>query len=176
MIAVNYQHWKLLLYSTLRLSLVPLLLASHCLHAEQITGKIVSVADGDTVTLLDSNKQQHKIRLSGIDAPEKAQPFGQRSKQHLADMVHGQQVIADCGKVDKYMRRVCKIMINGRDANLQQIEFGLAWWYRKYSSDQLPADRVVYEFAEISARSNQRGLWHDPDPTPPWDWRRKSGR
>ena len=162
--------------STLRLSLIPLLLASGCLHAEQITGKVISVADGDTVTLLDATKQQHKIRLSGIDAPEKAQPFGQRSKQYLSDLVYGREIVTECGKVDRYQRRVCKIMLNGRDVNLQQIEAGLAWWYRKYSAEQPSGDRLTYETAEIEARNNRRGLWRDTEPMPPWDWRKISRR
>ncbi len=164
------------MFSALRLSLIPLLVTSGCLYAEQITGRIIGVADGDTVTLLDASKQQHKIRLSGIDAPEKAQPFGQRSKQHLADLAHGREVIADCGKVDRYQRRVCKILLNGRDLNLQQIEVGLAWWYRKYLSEQQLFDRSSYEAAESLARNDRRGLWRDSDPMPPWDWRKSSRR
>lgn len=152
------------------------MLASSSLYAEQITGKIVGVSDGDTVTLLDDDRQQHKIRLAGIDAPEKAQAYGQRSKQHLVDLIHGRQVTVDCGKVDKYHRRVCKVLLDGHDVNLQQIEVGVAWWYRKYSKEQPSADRAAYEAAELKAKNDQIGLWRDADPVPPWDWRRQNQR
>ena len=77
--------------------------------AEIVEGRVVSVADGDTITLLDSNRQQHRIRLAGIDAPEKAKPFGQRSKQHLSEQAFGKDVKADCYKVDRYDRDVCTV-------------------------------------------------------------------
>jgi endonuclease YncB( thermonuclease family) len=73
------------------------------------------VADGDTITLLDSNHQQHRIRIGGIDAPEKGQPFGQRSKQHMSDLAFGKEAKADCYKVDRYGRDVCTVIVNGKD-------------------------------------------------------------
>lgn len=93
--------------------------------AEQLTGRIVGVSDGDTVTLLDYSKQQHKIRLVGIDAPESSQAFGQASKKNLSDLVFNREVTADCPSSDRYSRRLCKILIGGTDANLAQIEGGL---------------------------------------------------
>ena len=98
--------------------------------AYELTGRIVSVADGDTVTLLDTNLRQHKIRLSGIDAPEKRQPFGNRSRLHLGALVFGKQVTADCPKKDRYKRAVCRLEVDGVDANLAQIEAGMAWHYK----------------------------------------------
>jgi endonuclease YncB( thermonuclease family) len=86
--------------------------------ADLIEGLVVAVADGDTITLLDSNRHQHKIWLAGIDAPEKAQPFGQRSKQHLAEMAFGKEAKADCYKVDRYDRDVCNVYVNGKDVGL----------------------------------------------------------
>ncbi len=150
-----------------------LLALAHAASAGQLTGRIVSVSDGDTVRLLDAHKVQHKIRLSGIDAPESRQAFGQRSKQHLADLIHGREVVAECGKVDKYRREVCKIVLDGQDVNVQQIEAGLAWWYRKYANEQLAADRARYEAAEAEAKVAKRGLWRDAEPVPPWDWRKR---
>ena len=86
--------------------------------AATLKGKVIGISDGDTVDVLDSSKTTHRIRLAGIDAPEKAQPFGQRSKEHLSDSVFGKQVEVHGGKIDKYGRTVGKILINGFDANL----------------------------------------------------------
>jgi endonuclease YncB( thermonuclease family) len=103
------------------------------------------VADGDTITLLDNSRQQHKIRLAGIDAPEKAQPFGLRSKQHLSELAFGKDAKADCYKVDRYDRDVCTVFVNGQDVGLAQLDAGLAWWFRKYAHDKRLrfADRFI---------------------------------
>ncbi len=134
---------------------------------------MVAVADGDTITLLDSNRQQHRIRLAGIDAPEKAQPFGQRSKQHLSELAFGKEAKADCYKVDRYDRDVCTVYVGGKDVGLAQLDAGLAWWYRKYAHEQLPRDRTDYEAAEDRAAADRTGLWQDKNPVPPWEWRRE---
>ena len=139
--------------------------------ADTITGKVVGVSDGDTITVLDVAKVQHKIRLMGIDAPEKAQPFGQRSKQHLSDLVFAKQVKIESDKVDKYGRTVGKVIVNGTDANLEQIRAGLGWHYKKYQKEQSQVDRVTYANAETTAKSQKLGLWADAKPTPPWEWR-----
>ncbi len=88
---------------------------------------VVHVADGDTITVLDAGKVQHKVRLAGIDAPEKAQPFGQRSRESLADLVAGRTVIVETHKKDRYGRYVGKVILNSRDVNLEQIRRGMAW-------------------------------------------------
>ena len=103
-------------FSALLLTLCP---AS---QAATITGMVVSVADGDTITVLDTSQTQHKIRLGGIDAPEKAQPYGKQSKQSLSDMVFGKTVTVDTGKTDRYGREVGKILVDGMDANLEQLK------------------------------------------------------
>ena len=139
--------------------------------AETIAGKVVGVADGDTVTVLDATKTQHKIRLSGIDAPENAQPFGQRSKENLSRLVFGKQVEVDTEKVDRYGRSVGKIRVGGVDANLEQISAGLAWHYKKYEREQSAEDRGVYARAETAALAARAGLWRDATQVAPWDWR-----
>lgn len=101
--------------------------------AAGINGHVVGVHDGDTVTVLDASKTQHKIRLAGIDAPELKQAFGQKSKQHLSNLVFDKDVVLDCGKTDKYKREVCVVNIDGQDGNLAQVAAGLAWWYRAYA-------------------------------------------
>jgi endonuclease YncB( thermonuclease family) len=138
----------------------------------QLVGRIVGIADGDTVTVLDADRVQHRIRLMGIDAPEKAQPFGQRSKQSLSDLVAGHDVVAQCGKLDRYGRQICKVLVDGVDANLAQVTAGMAWHYKKYEREQRASDRAVYAKAELEAQRGGRGLWVDPSPVPPWDWRR----
>jgi len=129
------------------------------------------VADGDTVTVLDGQKVQHKIRLAGIDAPEKAQPFGNRSKETLSDLAFDKSVTVGKDKRDRYRREVGKILVNGRDVNLVQVERGMAWHYKAYEREQSLDDRKLYDAAEISARSAKRGLWRDSEPTPPWEYR-----
>lgn len=138
-----------------------------------IEGQVVGVSDGDTVTLLDAQKTQWKIRLLGIDAPEKKMPFGQRSKQHLADLVYKKQVKVEYSKRDRYGRTLGKILVGGIDANLAQIRAGMAWHYKQYQRDQSFEDRQLYSEAEDTARSFRRGLWADATPTPPWDWRKQ---
>lgn len=140
-------------------------------NAVTLLGKVVGVSDGDTITVLDASKTQFKIRLEGIDAPEKAQPFGQKSKEHLSDLVFGKQVIVESNKTDKYGRTVGKVLINGKDANLEQVRSGFAWHYKEYQKEQSAADRVVYANAETSAQSSKSGLWRDTKPMPPWEWR-----
>lgn len=138
-----------------------------------LEGKVVGVADGDTITVLDAQHRQHKIRLAGIDAPEKKQPFGTRSKQNLSALVFGKTVAVEWGKRDRYQRIVGKVLVAGHDASLEQLRAGLAWWYRQYAKEQTPEDRALYEAAEAEAGTARRGLWSDSKPIPPWDWRHK---
>jgi len=141
-------------------------------RAAELDGTIVGVADGDTVTLLDASKTQHRIRLDGIDAPERAQPHGQRARQSLAALAHGRAARADCPKVDRYGRAVCRVTIDGVDVGLEQIRRGYAWHYVKYAREQRATERESYSRAESAARSSQAGLWSFSDPVPPWDYRR----
>ena len=150
-----------------------LLCISLSAHAGILTGKVVRVADGDTLTILDSAQQQHKIRLSGIDAPEKAQAFGQRSKQSLSGMVAGKTVSVDWNKRDRYKRIVGKVLLDGRDVNLEQVRRGMAWHYKAYEREQDVEDRSVYAQAEYEAQQGKVGLWVDPKAIPPWDFRNR---
>ena len=149
------------------------LLLSFNLQAATLQGKVVNVADGDTLTVLDDQKTQHKIRLQGIDAPEKSQPFGQKSKQSLNQMVHSQIVTVEFQKKDKYGRTVGKVLLNGTDVCLEQIKLGMAWHYKQYQSEQPKEDRDIYAQAELTARTQAVGLWKDKSPTPPWEFRRQ---
>jgi endonuclease YncB( thermonuclease family) len=151
--------------------------------AATLAGRVIGVHDGDTITVLDASKKQHRIRLAGIDAPESKQAFGARSKQSLSDMVYGKDVRADCPKIDRYGRQVCKVWVRPADCpqcgetldvSYAQISAGLAWWYRAYAKEQSPEDRGRYESEENEARLRKRGLWVDDAPIPPWEWRQKS--
>ena len=140
-------------------------------HADTLLGKVINVADGDTITVLDDTRTQHKIRLTGIDAPEKRQAFGNVSKQSLAEQVAGQSVEVEWVKVDKYGRKLGKVLVAGLDCNLVQVKRGLAWHFKRYQRDQSPSDQQSYAAAEIDARAAKLGLWRDADPMPPWEAR-----
>lgn len=148
------------------------LLATNLAWTNTLTGRVVGVADGDTITVLDSQNTQYKIRLAGIDAPEKKQEFGQVSKKSLSDLVFGKQVRVDWIKEDRYGRIVGKVILIGRDINLQQIKNGMAWFYRKYQNELSQDDRLDYLHAEEGASSQQLGLWQLTDPMPPWEFRK----
>lgn len=139
--------------------------------AQKLSGRVVGVTDGDTITLLDERNVQHKIRLAGIDAPERKQPFGQRSKEQLADLVAGKAVEIETEKLDRYGRTVGKVIADGREANLAMVVSGFAWHYKKYQDEQSPSDRLLYDSAEQDARTARRGLWADQAPLHPSDWR-----
>jgi endonuclease YncB( thermonuclease family) len=132
---------------------------------------VVGIADGDTITVLDDAKTQHRIRLAGIDAPEKGQAFGHTSRQHLAELVAGQRVSVEWNKRDRFGRIVGKVLRDGADVCSQQVRAGLAWWFRKYQHEQSPEDRRVYAEAEDQARAGKVGLWRDARPVPPWTYR-----
>lgn len=156
--------WKFILLS---------LLSLQCAYADILVGRVVGVSDGDTITLLDSNNTQHKIRLGGIDAPEKKQPFGNVSKKSLSDMVFNKQIEVDWHKEDKYGRKVGRLLIDGVDINLQQVKRGLAWYYKKYKNELPQSDRIAYLQAQQDAEAAKLGLWQEPNPIPPWDFRKR---
>lgn len=133
---------------------------------------IVGVTDGDTVTARCGDKAV-KVRLAGIDAPEESQPFGQASRQALARLVFGKEVVAECGKTDRYNRSICKLVVAGVDANLAQIRAGMAWHYKQYEREQSVLDRSLYDQAERTAKAARSGLWFDPEAVPPWTWRKE---
>ena len=146
-----------------------------------IYGKVVAVTDGDTIKVLDSNNVQHKVRLTGIDAPEKAQPFGNASRKHLASLVAGKEVRVESSKTDRYGRVLGKVWVQpvdcpgcgkSLDANHAQILSGMAWWYRHYAKDQPTEDRERYKSTVSEAKEKKLGLWSEPNAIPPWAWRK----
>jgi endonuclease YncB( thermonuclease family) len=168
------------------ISLISLTLYSPA-FADTLQGKVVKVADGDTVTIIDDNGKKHRIRLAGIDAPERGQPYGDVSTQGLVELVSGKTVTIEYEKRDRYKRVVGKVLVDPPgevfcmaldcvkkiDAGLEQIKVGLAWHYKKYQSEQSKEDREAYSEAENIARGKQSGLWKGKEVIPPWNWRRR---
>ena len=148
------------------------LLVAQLSFAAELTGLVVGVSDGDTITVL-VDKTPYKIRLAGIDAPESRQAFGQASKQHLSALVYKKPVTVLWVKKDRYGRTLGKVMVDGTDVCLEQIKAGLAWHYKRYASEQPAQDRADYAAAEDRAKGERIGLWSDARPTAPWDWRKK---
>ncbi len=131
------------------------------------SGRVVGVSDGDTIKVLHNGKAE-KIRLHGIDCPEKAQPFGTKAKQFTSEMVFGKDVTLHVTDTDRYGRTVADVILpDGRSLNRELVGAGLAWWYRKYSKDESLGK------LEADARAARRGLWANPDPVPPWCWRKR---
>ena len=147
---------------------------------------IVGVSDGDTLKARcgqPGSYEEIKVRFNAIDAPEKRQPFGERAKQAMSDLVYMKEADLDCRKTDRYGRSVCRVFVapasapkgpKTLDTGLAMITIGMAWWYRDYAREQTPQERGQYEFAEQEARAKRVGLWRDADPVPPWEWRRKA--
>lgn len=135
-------------------------------QAAELSGRVVAVADGDTLTLL-VDRQQVRVRLADIDAPERRQAFGTRSRQSLHDLCHGKAAQVQDNGQDRYGRTIGQVTCGGIDANAEQVRRGMAWVYDRYARPDSP----LYALQD-QARSTRAGLWVDAQPVPPWDWRR----
>jgi len=145
-----------------------LILATPALAGDKWTGKAIGVTDGDSITVL-RGQTQVKIRLYGIDCPEKGQPWGKRAKQFTEDQCLGQTVLVFGRDTDRYGRLVAEIMLpSQRILNHELLKAGLAWWYEKYAPEA-----SLYRLLEKQARRERVGLWADPEPVAPWEWRKK---
>jgi endonuclease YncB( thermonuclease family) len=142
-----------------------ILLAPLPAAAAQWSGTVVGISDGDTLTVLSTEKRQVKIRLAEIDAPESKQAFGTQSKKSLSDLCFKKPVVVDDHSTDKYKRTLGRITCDGIDANAEQVKRGMAWAYKQYLTDQSIAD------LEEQAKLAGAGLWADENPTPPWEFR-----
>ncbi len=148
------------------ISLMPLAFLSQSSPVQEIHGRVVSVADGDTITVLDSAKQ-YKIRLNGIDCPEKSQAFGRRSKEFTQAKAFSKEVRVILLGRDRYQRYLGEVILpDGKSLNKLLLKNGYAWWYRAYSKDS------ENEIAELEAREKKLGLWQDENPLSPWDFRK----
>lgn len=154
------------------------------LYSKELKGKVVNIADGDTVTIVVaddnakskflqplnnqlSSKKQYRIRLNDIDAPESKQAFGNKSKENLKNYIYQKDVVIDYESTDRYGRILGTIYYQNKDINLQQVKDGYAWVYKQYSNKQ------NYIKAEREARSSKKGLWRDNNPTEPWEYRKQ---
>lgn len=146
------------------------------LWAWTLEGRIVHVSDGDSVTLLDAQRTHHRIRLVGIDAPERDQAHGEAARDALARTLQGRRVSARCRKTDRYGRALCSVHLGQQDIGLVLLQAGLAWHYSAYAAEQPSDEAARYAGAQAEARSARRGLWAEPDPLPPWRWREQGRR
>lgn len=130
------------------------------------------VIDGDTLNIYDENNQKTRVRLTGIDAPESNQSKGIDSLNQLKNCLNPDHIQINWATKDRYDRLLAKVISDGKDCNLKQIEAGMAWHYKYFEKDQPELDRAEYGQAEINAKKNAVGLWSESCPTPPWDWRK----
>ena len=142
-------------------------------NAEVLNGTVVGISDGDTITVLENSSKEHKVRLMGIDAPEKSQAFGNQAKQTLSNYIYKKEVSVEFKKYDKYKRIVGKVTLDGQDICLLMIFDGVAWHYTEYEKEQSKTDRDLYRVAEASARSGMIGLWHQADAVKPSNFRKQ---
>ena len=145
--------------------LLPLLLAASPALAD-IRGKVISIQDGDTLTVV-IDRRQVKVRLTDIDAPELRQPFGTRSRQSLSEMCFGKLASLNVRGQDRYHRSLAQVTCEGKDANAEQVRRGYAWTYVRFARRDSPLRALEQE-----AKAARRGLWADAAPVAPWDWRR----
>lgn len=137
--------------------------------AFELSGRVSKVADGDTVTIVDSQRTKYKVRLFGIDSPESDQPYYNAAKNALSKLVRGKSVGVEVKDTDKYGRVVGTVFVNGLNVNLEMVKMGYAWWYEYYA----PLNDDLRE-AQEHARAYKSGLWADNKPTAPWDRRRRT--
>src|SRR4051794_13283849 len=150
-----------------RLALLITILVGASAHAAEFPAKVVGITDGDTLTVLKSDRTRLKIRLHGIDSPESGQDFGNRAKQAASDLAFGKVVTIRPHDTDRYGRTVADVILpDGRSLNRELVGRGMAWWYRQFA----PNDRALGRL-EDEARAARRGLWAHPDPIPPRGWR-----
>ena len=143
------------------------------------TGKVQRVVDGDTIYIVDNFGKKFKVRLTGIDAPEKNQSYGLASTYELNEILINKWVLLKSKpskgnpySVDRYNRVLAKIILDGMDVNLFQVSRGYAWHFKRYQKQQSLSDRDAYKDAELNAKKNKLGLWKEKKPIAPWNWRR----
>jgi micrococcal nuclease len=149
--------------------LLTIAVSAHAFTMAAFQAKVVGVADRDTLTLL-RDKTTYRLRLHGIDAPERGQPYGSRAKQYASELAFGKVVTVEPVDRDQNGRLVADVRLpDGRSLNAEMVRAGYAWWFRRYSRDPELAQ------LEAEARETRRGLWADPHPVPPWEWRQRRG-
>ena len=148
------------------LSVLAALFLAHTAHAD-FSGPVIRVLDGDTIEVLHNNRAE-RIRLNGIDCPEKGQAYGKRAKQAASELVFGKEVTLQTHGKDKYGRTIADVLLpDGTNINHELVKEGWCWWYQRYAPEN-----VILAELQQRARKAGRGLWADPNPIPPWEWRR----
>lgn len=151
--------------------IIGLLLVAFKSHGEVLTGRVIDVSDGDTVKFLDEQQRTLTLRLAGVDAPEIRQEFGQKARSVLVEVCLDKPAKAEVRTIDRYGRTVARVSCTGVDVAFKLLHEGLAWHFTRYArsqpSDEATADRI----AQDDAKAGGRGLWGQPDPIAPWDWR-----
>ncbi len=149
---------------------IALTLMGTATSADTLTGRVVDIADGDTLTLL-VGRQPYKIQIAAIDAPERYQAWGDQSKTNLSRLTLNRTAVANCSMLERWDHQACQITVNGIDIGLQQIREGMAWWVRQGANVQSAKDHSAYESAELMAKMRRMGLWGETNPIPPWEFR-----
>ena len=148
--------------------LISFLFSTPAHTSSSFTGKVIDVADGDTITILTQNDEKIKIRLAGIDCPESTQAHGEKAKQYLSSLIYGKRTRITPETIDKYGRTVGMVLVNGANINEQIVSNGHGWVFRKYCTTDYCKDWLKLE---EKARKTRAGLWKDANPQPPWEWR-----
>lgn len=163
--------------SAARLAAVLLaLLASAPAAALLIVGEAGRIQDGDSFFVVEGGALRHEVRIAGIDAPEKGQPYSRISREHLKRLLSGRLLLVDAYKRDRYGRWIATVSADGSDVGLAQVRAGLAWHEARYAAVETPQLLHEYAAAEQAARAARAGLWRQTRPTPPWEWRRRHPR
>jgi endonuclease YncB( thermonuclease family) len=152
---------------------VVLMLFTQLSSAETLQGRVVAVTDGDTLSLLVGH-QQYTVRLAGIDAPERRQAWGDRSKANLSRLSMNQTAVAECAQLGQRGQKICKLTVKSVDIGLEQIQGGMAWWYWELAKELRPEEQSGYQGAELMAKLRRQGLWRETNPVPPWEFRREN--
>ena len=158
---------------------VIIFILSICSLRADFTAKVLRVVDGDTVHVVNKAGKKFKVRLTGIDAPEKNQPYGLASTFKLTKMLINKWVLlkskpndGNLYSIDRYNRVLAKVILDERDINLAQVSSGYAWHFKRYQKQQSSLDRKSYNEAELNAKKNELGLWGEKKPMAPWKWRK----
>lgn len=154
------------IHRLLLIAFLACLVIAEAAHAD-LSGHVVSVLDGDTIEVLH-NSRAERVRLNGIDCPEKGQAYGKKAKQATSALVFGKEVTLQTHGKDKYGRTIADVLLpDGTNVNQMLVKDGWCWWYRKYAPGN-----VILDELERRARAAGLGLWADPAPIPPWEWRK----
>lgn len=141
--------------------------------AAQLEGRVIRVVNGVKLVVLDAKNTQHRVRLAGVDVPNKGQPYAEQAAANLVRLVTNKNVKVEWARKNANGYLVGKVLLDGKDVGLLQIGSGLAWHYRMFSHWQSPEDRNAYSAAQATASALGAGLWSDFSPTPPWEFREK---